>query len=84
LGDIHYALLLTDRYSQMTYLYPLKNLTSDICKQLEYFFAHLGMTPKRLITDFDTKLIDGQARDYLNSSESMLMLLRPIAKIEMD
>jgi hypothetical protein len=42
------------------------------------------MTPKHLITDFDTKLIDGQARDYLNSSESMLMLLRPIAKIEMD
>ncbi len=67
LGNIHYALLLTDRYSRMTYLYPLQNLTSDIRKQLEYFFAHIGMIPRRLITDFDTKLICGKARDYLNS-----------------
>jgi hypothetical protein len=29
LGGIHYALLLTDHFSQMTYLYPLKNLTSE-------------------------------------------------------
>jgi hypothetical protein len=67
LGDIHYALLLTDRYSRMTYLYPLKNLTWDICRQLEYFFAHIGVLPRCLITDFDTKLIGGKARDFLNS-----------------
>jgi hypothetical protein len=67
LGNIHYGLLITDRFSRMTYLYPLQNLTSDIKKQLESFFAHLGMLPKRLITDFDTKLIGGKARDYLNS-----------------
>jgi len=34
---------------------------------LEYFFARLGFTPKRLISDFDSKLIGGKARDYLNS-----------------
>jgi len=67
LGNIHYGLLITDRFSRMTYLYPLQNLTTDICKQLEYFFAHIGMLPKRLITDFDTKLIGGKAREYLNS-----------------
>jgi hypothetical protein len=67
LGNVHYGLLLTDRFSRMTYLYPLQNLTTDIRKQLEYLFAHLGMLPKRLITDFDTKLIGGKARDYLNS-----------------
>ncbi len=33
----------TDRFSRMTYVYPLKNLTSDIKKQLESFFAHLGL-----------------------------------------
>ncbi len=65
-GNIHYGLLFTDRFSRMTYLYPLRNLTSDIPKQLESFFAHLGMTPKRLISDFDLKLIGGQAREYLN------------------
>jgi hypothetical protein len=34
---------------------------------LETFFSHLGFLPKRLITDFDTKLIGGKAREYLNS-----------------
>jgi hypothetical protein len=67
LGNIHYGLLFTDRYSRMTYIYPLHNLTSDIHKQLEAFFAHLGFSPKRLITDFDTKLIGGKAREFLNS-----------------
>jgi hypothetical protein len=67
LGNVHYALLFTDRYSRMTYLYPLQNLTSDIRKQMESFFAHLGFVPKRVISDFDTKLIGGKAREYLNS-----------------
>jgi len=46
LGNIHYGLLFTDRFSRMTYIYPLQNLTTDIHKQLEAFFAHLGFTPK--------------------------------------
>lgn len=67
LGNVHYALLLTDRFSGMNYLYPLQNLTTNIQKQLECFFSHLGFVPTRLITDFDTKLIGGKAREYLNS-----------------
>jgi len=51
----------------MTYLYPLQNLTSDIPKHLESFFAHLGTLPRRIISDFDLKLIGGKAREYLNS-----------------
>jgi hypothetical protein len=66
IGNIHYGLLFTDCHSQMTYLYPLQNLGSDIVKQLESFFAHLGFSPKRLISDFDTKLIGGKSREYLN------------------
>jgi len=65
-GNIHYGLLFTDRFSRMTYLYPLQNLTSDIPRQLEAFFAHIGIVPKRLISDFDLKLIGGKAREYLN------------------
>jgi hypothetical protein len=67
IGNVHYGIIFTDRYSRMTYLYPLSNLTTDIPKQLQAFFAHIGMIPKRLITDFDLKLIGGKARDYLNS-----------------
>jgi len=66
-GNVHYGLLFTDHYSRMTYLYPLQNLTTDIIKQLQVFFAHLGFSPRRLISDFDTKLIGGKAREYLNS-----------------
>jgi hypothetical protein len=66
LANVHYGLLFTDRFSHMTYLYPLQNLTSDIIKQLDAFFAHLGFLPKRLITDFDLKLIGGKSREYQN------------------
>jgi hypothetical protein len=51
----------------MTYLYPLHNLTSGIPQQLETFFANIGVIPKRLISDFDLKLIGGKAREYFNS-----------------
>jgi len=66
LANVHYGLLFTDRFSRMTYLYPLQNLTSDIPKQLDAFFAHLGFLPKRLISDFDLKLIGGKSREHLN------------------
>jgi hypothetical protein len=67
IGNTHYGLIFSDRHSCMTYIYPLQNLTSDIPKQMQAFFAHLGMLPKRLISDFDLKLIGGSARNYLNS-----------------
>jgi hypothetical protein len=35
-------------------------MTTDIPRQLNAFFAHLGMLPKQLISDFDTKLIGGK------------------------
>lgn len=66
LANVDYGLLFTDRHSRMTYIYPLHNLTTDIPKHLDAFFAHLGFSPKRLITDFDLKLIGGKARDHLN------------------
>jgi hypothetical protein len=59
--------LLSDRFSRMNYLYPLQNLTTNIQKQLQAFFAHIGFVLKRLISDFDTKLIGGVTREYLNS-----------------
>jgi hypothetical protein len=67
IGNIHYGLLFTDHFSRLMDIYPLQNLTTDIKKQMETFFAHIGIIPKRIISDFDTKLIGGQAREYLNS-----------------
>jgi hypothetical protein len=67
IGNVHYGLLFTDCYSRMTCMYPLHNLTMDIPRQHEAFFAHIGIIPKCLISDFDLKLIGGKAREYLNS-----------------
>ncbi len=55
-----------DRFSRMTYIFPLQNLNHDIIRQLDSFFAQLGFVPKRLISDFDLKLIGRKARDHLN------------------
>jgi len=66
-GNVHYGLLIVYRFSRMTYLQLLQNLTTDIQKQLEAFFAHIGFLPHRLISNFDLKLIGGRAREYLNS-----------------
>jgi hypothetical protein len=51
----------------MTYIDPLQNLCYDIKKQMEAFFAQIGMVPKGLISDVDLKLNHGSAREYLNS-----------------
>jgi len=64
---VHYGLLFSDHHSRMNYVYLLRNLTADIPKQLEAFFAHIGFVPRRSISDFDLKLIGGRARKYLNS-----------------
>jgi hypothetical protein len=39
LGNTHYGLLFFDRFSRMTYIYPLQNLITDIKKQLDAFFC---------------------------------------------
>jgi hypothetical protein len=65
--NVYYGLLFTDCFSQITYLYPLQNLTTDTPKQLEAFFVHIGTIPHRLISDFDLKLIGGNAWEHLNS-----------------
>jgi hypothetical protein len=64
--NIHYGLLFTDRFSRMTYLYPLHNLTSDIQKQMDIFFLY-WKTPTRLVTNVYINFIGGKSREYLNS-----------------
>jgi len=67
IGNIHFGLLCVDRFSRMSLLYPLQNLTGNFPRQLDAFFAFIGMVPRHIVTDFDTKLVGGKTRDYLNS-----------------
>jgi hypothetical protein len=43
LGNIHYGLMFTDRYSRMGYIYPLQNLTTDIPKSHRSFLCSSGI-----------------------------------------
>jgi hypothetical protein len=42
IGNVHYGLICVDRFSRMTYVYPLQNLTGEIQRQLESFFSTPG------------------------------------------
>jgi hypothetical protein len=67
LRNMHYGLFFSDRLNRMNCVYPLRNLRTDIQKQMEAFFAHIGIISRRLISDFDQKLIGSMAREHLNS-----------------
>jgi hypothetical protein len=43
IGNIHYGLLFTDRFSRMTCLYHLQNLTMDIKKQRKHSLLVLDL-----------------------------------------
>jgi hypothetical protein len=66
IGNVHYSLMFTDRFSRMTWIYPMHNLTSDSIKQLDTFFAHLGIgTPSYTNPDIYTvALKDGSISEY--------------------
>jgi hypothetical protein len=46
LANVHYGIIFTDRFSRMTYMFPLQNLNQDIIKQLDNFFAQVGFVPR--------------------------------------
>ncbi len=39
LANVHYGIIFTDRFSRMTYRFPLQNLNQVIIKQLDNFFC---------------------------------------------
>ena len=60
LGGTKYILLLVDRATRKKYAYGLQNLSSDVQCALQQFFVDCGgRAPKRLITDFDSKIMGG-------------------------
>lgn len=44
------------------------NLNLDIIRSFKQFYGDIGIQPKRIIFDFDKKLIGVEARDFLNEN----------------
>ena len=66
-GGISHALLLVDRHSRCKFMFPLKNLTTDLRDQFSHFLAQVGTTTvRRILTDCDDKLLEGDTKLLLN------------------
>ena len=67
---VKYCLFLIDRATRQKYTYPLKNLQgSSIKTQFQQFHTDIGLTPKRIITDCDKKLLEGEMGQYMREEK---------------
>ena len=66
LTGIKYVLLLVDRATRKKFVYGMQNLTSDVQASMEQFIVDCGnRAPKRLLTDFDSKIMGGATLELL-------------------
>ncbi len=64
LNGIKYALFIVDRASQYKYIYPLKSLQDDILPAFQDLVKDMGFAPKKIMTDFNHKLLGGKVQSY--------------------
>jgi hypothetical protein len=61
-----YCLMLVDRATRYTWVYPLQNLRHDsITSTFKQWFIDSGSPPARLYTDFDPKILEGHTSSFL-------------------
>ena len=65
IGGALYCLTLVDAKTRHTFIYPLKNLTSDLVNQFKQFITDVEGMCNEIRTDFDQKIIGGKVKDYL-------------------
>jgi deoxyuridine 5'-triphosphate nucleotidohydrolase len=69
IGGIKYTLLMVDKATRYKLVYGLKNLTTSLLQAMQQFVMDAGTKPKLLRTDFDTKIIGGRVKTYLNEQQ---------------
>ena len=65
ISGIKYGLFLIDRATRYKMIFPLRNLTDDITTALLKTQQTLHMFPKRIITDYDHKLIGSRIQHFI-------------------
>ena len=64
IGGIKYALFVVDRATRYKYIYPIRSLTDDILPAFQSLVKDMGFAPKKIITDFDSKLFGQSIQSY--------------------
>ena len=77
IGGIKYCLLLVDSHSRLKLTYGLKNLNSSLISALKRFIIDAQAPIGEIRTDFDTKLIHGDVRTFLDSSKIKILASPP-------
>jgi hypothetical protein len=68
-----HCLLLVDRATRYTWIYPLKTLHHESIKAaLSAWSVDIGSFPKRLYTNFDHKILEGPTAAYLHNNKVIL------------
>ena len=60
IGGVKYTLMCIDRATKMRKIYGLKNLKGSLLEAMQQFILDCGSPPRRLRTDFDSKLFGGR------------------------
>jgi len=77
IGGAKYALFLVDRATRHKYVYPLRNLKTDILPSFIKFFSDIGRIPSMIRTDFDHKLMGSQIEIHLLKNNCKLQSAPP-------
>ena len=73
IDNVRYCLFLIDRATRQKYTYPLSDLAgTTITNQLEQFITDIGITPSRILTDCDPKLLNGAVMDFARQNKITL------------
>ena len=72
LGGVKYALFAVDRATRHRYIYPISSLAEDTLPSFHNLLMDLGQVPRRIITDFDHKLMGKTVRNYLQEKGCIL------------
>ena len=77
IAGIKYALFIVDRATRYKFVYPIKSLENDVLTAFKLLVRDMGFAPKRIITDFDYKLMGQKISDYFNEFHTVIECAPP-------
>ena len=79
-----YGLFIADRATRSRFILPMKILKNDLLPTFQKFCNDIGIIPKRIITDFDHKLMGQKVIDHFSDSSgnTIFETATPPPKIE--
>lgn len=67
LGGEKYDLFVVNRASRYKYSFKLKSIKKDTLPAFKKLSTDMGFAPKKIVTDFDHKLMGKSVTDYLST-----------------